>query len=581
MFENKSLLNTNWKLKKYDERLVLSISQKKNISFLLSKLLFLRGITFEKLDSYLNSNIINDFPNPFILKDMEKAVERVLIGLQNNDSFGIIADYDVDGSTSATILYKFLKKFTSKILIKIPHRLNEGYGPNKRIMDEFKDEKIDVIFTLDCGTTAFNIIDNKKYKDIDIIVIDHHLSEATLPKVHSVINPNRFDEKNNYNEMAAVGVTFLFLMALRKKIRKSNLFSKIIEPNLLSYLDLVALGTVCDVVELINFNRIFVKKGLELIKKRKNKNISTIFDNSKNNSTPTASDLGFVIGPQLNAASRIDDSSLSANFLISSDINKIESTSKKLFLLNEKRKIIEDKIYQEALTQTENQKNSKYILVFSKNWHNGILGIVASKLVNLFHKPAIILSFTNNIGIGSARSIKKIDLGKIILNAKNEKILISGGGHKMAAGLQIKYENLNNFKLYLNDQFQIFDQSFFDKTDYIDSLISVNEINNNLLDTLQKMEPYGNGNAEPIFLIDDLNIDSIKIIKEKHIILFFKNDNNETLKGICFNCINNQLGEYLLNFKKFKFNFSCSITNDNYSKTNQPQIIIKDAMIVN
>ena len=151
----------------------------------------------------------------------------------------------------------------------------------------------------------------------------------------------------------------------------------------------------------------------------------------------------------------------------------------------------------------------------------------------------------------------------------------------MAAGLQIKYENLSNFKSYLNDQFKIFDQSFFDKTDYIDSLISVNEINNNLLDTLQKMEPYGNGNAEPIFLIDDLNIESIKIIKEKHIILFFKNDNNETLKAICFNCINSQLGEYLLNFKKFKFNFSCSITNDNYSKTNQPQIIIKDAMIVN
>jgi len=346
-------------------------------------------------------------------------------------------------------------------------------------------------------------------------------------------------------------------------------------------LDLVALGTVCDVVELKEYNRLFVKKGLEIIKKRENKNISKIFDNSKNNSTPNASDLGFIIGPQLNAASRIDDSSLSANFLITNDINKIESISKKLFLLNEKRKIIEDKVYKEALKQAENQIHSKYILVHNKNWHNGILGIVASKLVNLFHKPVIVLSFTNNIGIGSARSIKKIHLGNIVLKAKNERILISGGGHAMAAGLQVKYEKLNNFKLFLEDQFKIFDNSFFDKTDYFDSLISVNQINNNLLETLEQMEPYGNGNSEPKFIISDLNIQSIKIIKEKHLILFFKNDSNLKLKGICFNCIDTQLGEYLLNFKKFKLYFSCAITTDNYSNENQPQIIIKDAMIVN
>tara|TARA_Y100000588_G_scaffold260932_1_gene275515 strand:+ start:1692 stop:3437 length:1746 start_codon:yes stop_codon:yes gene_type:complete len=579
VFQSKSLLKNNWILQNVDERLILSLSQKKNISYLLSKLLILRGITLDSVEDYLQSNILDNYPNPFNLIDMEKAINRVIEGIKNNQKFGIIADYDVDGSTSAAILYKFLSNFTKNISLKIPNRLTEGYGPNIRIMDEMLNDNIKIVFTLDCGTTAFNIIDNIKYNEIDVIVIDHHLSETKLPKVHSIINPNRVDENNNFNQMAAVGVTFLFLMGLRKKLRNFNLTMSKTEPNLMSYLDLVALGTICDVVKLTDYNRRFVKKGLELIKQRHNKSISKIIDNSKINSAPSASDLGYIIGPQLNAASRIDDSSLPSKFLISNDINQIESISRKLFLLNEKRKLIENKIFEESLQDAEKQKKSKYILVYGKNWHNGVLGIVASRLISYFNKPVIVVSFINNFGIGSARSIDNIDLGQIILNAKHQKILIGGGGHSMAAGIKIKYEKLNNFISFLNQSLDNYDSSLFDKNSYYDSIISVNELNNNLLKTLQKMEPYGSGNAEPNFIIKDLIIESVKIIKEKHLLLFFENNHGEMLKGICFNCINNPLGEYLLNFKKYKFNFGCSITVDNYSNQIQPQIIVKDVMI--
>ena len=329
-YNQKSVLGKFWKLPEVNERSILSYSQANQISPLLSKLLLIRKINNQDVSNFLDPIFADNIPNPFLLLDMEKSVERTIKAIKNNQKIAIVADYDVDGSTSASILYKYLIHFTKNIFISIPDRLNEGYGPNLRIMNELLDKKTNLIFTLDCGTTSFDIIDNEKYRDIDIIVIDHHLSENKLPNVFSIINPNRSDEKNPFTDLAAVGVTFLFLMALRKQMRNESYFINFQQPNLLSMLDLVALGTVCDVVDLTKYNRIFVKKGLELIKKRKNVVITKILDNSNLNSAPNSSDLGFMIGPQLNAASRIDDSSLPSKLLISKNIDEIEKISKKL-----------------------------------------------------------------------------------------------------------------------------------------------------------------------------------------------------------------------------------------------------------
>ena len=582
MYNNKSLLNNYWKIKDFDERLGLYSSQINNISPTLAKLIYLRDIKNEYVEDYLNPNINNNLPNPFLLKDMEKSINRVILAIKNNEKIGIIADYDVDGSTSAAILYKFLINFTNQIILQIPNRLSEGYGPNLRIMDEMLNQNINLIFTLDCGTSSFGIIDNDKYKAIDVIVIDHHLSESVLPKVYSIINPNRYDEESKFNQMAAVGVTFLFLMALRKKLRKKKFFDKkIIEPNLLSLLDLVALGTVCDVVRLISYNRVFVKIGLDLIKERKNKGISKIIDNSNINRPPTSTDLGFVIGPQLNAASRIDDSSLASKILITHNLSDIEIISKKLMLLNEKRKLIENFVFEEALKQAENQKNKKFILVYGDDWHNGVLGIVASKLINIFYKPTIVISFTNKKGIGSARSIEYIDLGEIILNAKNKNILTKGGGHKMAAGLQINFDNLKKFNKFLDDHLTEISEKIFKKIDYYDTEITSNEINFELLNTIEKIEPFGSGNPEPTFIIKDLKIENVKILKEKHLLIFSRNEFSTYLKAICFNCIDTELGDYLLNFRNCKLAIGCTIRRDNFNKIEAPQIVIKDAMIIN
>jgi len=580
--KNKSLLGTYWQIKDCEERLILSSSQQNQITPIIAQLLLIRQIDEDLVNDFLEPSFIKNIPNPFELNDMDKSINRTIKALKNNETIGIIADYDVDGSTSAAILFNFLSLFNQNIIIRIPDRLNEGYGPNIRIMEELIDNEVKLNFSLDCGTSAFNIIDNQKYNSLDTIIIDHHISELKFPNVFSIINPNRHDEKNPFKDFAAVGVTFLFLMGLRKKIREIGYFTerKIKEPNLLNYLDLVALGTVCDVVKLKSYNRNFVHQGLEIIQKRINKGISQIFDNSNINHPPTSTDLAFILGPQLNAASRIGDSNLSYRLLITKDLVEIENISKKLLLLNEKRKLIENNVFEEALEIVNNDNLQKFILVYGKKWHKGVLGIIASRLVEKFNKPSIVISLDQNIGIGSARSIENIDLGNIILLAKHNDIIINGGGHKMAAGLRINKNKIDIFYDFLSDTFKNFDDSIFQKNQFYDTKISVNEINEKLLSDIEKLEPYGNGNEEPKFLVDGLIIEYFKTLKDKHLMIFFKNNYGELIRAICFNCIGTEMGENLMINKSSNFKFVCIIKRDNFNNSFMPQLIIRDVIIV-
>ena len=582
MYPKKSFLNNKWEIRNCDERESLMISQRHNLPPILAKLLTLRKIKDNQVQGFLNPIFADYLPNPFDLKDMSKSINRTIKNISNKKKIGIIADYDVDGSTSAALLYKFLSFVECSISIKIPDRLNEGYGPNKRIMDEFVKENINLVLTLDCGTTSFKILDHNKYKKIDVIVVDHHISENELPNVYSIINPNRFDEKTKFKDLAAVGVTFLFIMGLRKKLRDNNYFNnQKREPNLMKYLDLVALGTVCDVVNLSDYNRNFIIRGMEIIKNRTHKGISQIIDNSNIDHTPTTTDLGFIIGPQLNAASRVDDSSLSYKLLSSNNLIEIEIIAKKLFLLNEKRKFIENNVYEQALEQVNKQINNKFLLVHGLGWHKGVLGIIASRLAEKFNKPTIVISLDKTLGVGSARSIKYIDMGNIILLAKKKGLLLHGGGHKMAAGLRIKMNMIDKFNEFLLNIFKEFSESMFQKINFYDVQLSINEINLDLLEHLEKIEPYGQGNAEPKFVIQGLRIEHFKILKEKHILVFFRSEFETKIKGISFNSVGTNLGENLINNMSSKFDFGCYIKKDIFNGNSQPRLIIEDAMPAN
>ena len=439
MLIKNSFLRKNWKLADFDERYSLMLSQRFQLDEIISKIISIKKINFDDIFLYLKPSLKDQIPEPYLFKNMKKSINRVYKAIENNEKIAIIADYDVDGATSAALLIKFFQLINIEVDLEIPNRITEGYGPNKRIINNLKKNNIKLAISVDCGTTSFDIFNKKILNKIDIIVIDHHVGEINIPDVHGLINPNQLNEDNNQKYLAAVGVTFLFLVALRRKLNNNNYYklNNFEKHNLTLLLDLVALGTVCDVVPLIDLNRAFVKKGLEIIRQRNNLGISSILDNANVRNQPNVFDLSYIIGPRLNAASRIGDSKLATKILCSNDLIEIENISRKLNLLNEKRKLIEDKIVTEAREQADLKINKKILIVESFYWNRGVIGIVASRLVEEYNKPTIVLSKGEFESVGSARSIPDIDLGLLIISAKQEGIIINGGGHKIAAGLKI------------------------------------------------------------------------------------------------------------------------------------------------
>ncbi len=569
-----------WKPFNFDKRQSLLVSQRYGLNVLLSKLLVIRNIQLEEIDFFLNPELNKILPDPFILKDMEKSVKRIFLSIKNKEKIGIISDYDVDGSSSAAIIVKFLKLINIEYFLEIPDRINEGYGPNNRILDKFKKNNIKLILSLDCGTNSNDIFNKNNINNIDVIIFDHHISESNNQDLYALVNPNRSDEKNNLKNLAAVGVTFLMLVALRRELRNNDYYknNNLNEHNLTSYLDLVALGTVCDVVNLTHLNRAYVQKGMQIIYKRNNKGISSLIDISNIRRVPNAFDLAFIIGPKLNAAGRIGESNLSSKILFSNDYKEIESISRKLHLLNEKRKLIEENILNEAKEQAYKQNKNKVIIVSSENWHPGVIGIVASRILDQFNKPVIVISKNNSEGTGSARSLYNIDLGSLIILAKEKGILLKGGGHKYAAGLKIKNSKIIELSDFLEKNIN-YDFSIDNHINFYDSIISIEEINQNLLDDLESLEPFGKGNDEPKFFIKNLKIDFIKVIKDKHISMKLSNNLGSSIQAISFNSVETILGENLINSKNELINVIATIKRDNFTNKNRAQLIINDASL--
>ena len=580
MFIKNSFSGKNWRLAEFDERQTLLISQRYKLDKIISKLIAIRNINVEDISSFLSPDIGKILPDPYILKDMKKSVNRIYKSIINKEKIGIITDYDVDGASSAALLIKFLNKINVKTLVKIPDRLNEGYGPNKRIIDEFKKQEIDLIIALDCGTTSFSVFNKKILGNIDVIVVDHHISELNHPDVYGLINPNRLDENNDLKNLAAVGVTFLLLIALRRELRNNDFYNlnKFNEHNLTIYLDLVAVGTACDVVNLTHLNRAYVSKGLEILQKRNNKGLASLVDITNINHIPNVFDLSYIIGPRLNAGSRIGNPELATKILSSNDQIEIESISRKLYLLNEKRKLIENEMLLEAKKQALKKINKKIIIVHSSSWHPGVLGIVASRLLEEFRKPTIVISKKDKEGVGSGRSIPEINLGSLIIAAKNDGIIINGGGHKAAVGFKINNNKIDELSNFLETKINI-KINQLDKVSFLyDSILTIEQINENLLSNLELLEPFGKGNKEPKFLILNLNINFIKTIKEKHLLISFYNSIGNSIEGICFNVMNTILGENLLSSKNKNLNIIASIKRNNFSNNSSAQLIIDDAI---
>ncbi len=577
-----SVLGKNWTPKNYNEETVKFLKENFNLSEIVARLIAIRKIKIEDVNIFLKPKIKNLLPNPFILKDMDKAVNRTFQAIINKEIAGIFGDYDVDGATSTAILGNYFNEINHEIKIYIPDRKIEGYGPSINGFEKLISQGAKLIFTVDCGTLSFETIEFFKKKNTDVLVFDHHQSELKLPNAVSIVNPNRFDDESKLNYLCAAGVCLMFLIALNKKLRESNWFdnNNIKEPNLINYLDLVSLGTVCDVVPLIGLNRAIVSQGLKVFKKKSNLGLNILKNICGIETNITTYHLGYILGPRINAGGRVGKSSHGANLLLSKNSKEIFKIASELDSFNKKRKLIETQMLNNIESKVKNNANEPVIVLSGHNLHGGVIGIIAARIKDKYNKPTIVISVEKGLGRASARSVLGFDIGKIILNAIEKNILKKGGGHKMAGGFTIEENKIFEFKEYINNKFSKVLKSI-DKNDILsfDSKISASALNEDFYSEVNTLSPFGSGNPEPRFVIENLELLKSSIVGDRHIKSIFVASDGSVVKSVTFNAVKSNLESYLLSKKRKKINIVGKISLNEWKGEKNVEFIIDDISV--
>ena len=528
-------MKKNWVIAKENLLLQKQISEKLEISPITSQVLINRGIEDElQADAFINPRL-TDLPSPLLMKDMEKAVNRLYQALRNGEITAIYGDYDVDGITSTSLFFKFLKGLGMNVLTYNPDRLTEGYGINSEAVDKLSAEGATLIISGDCGITAYEEVEYAKGLGIDFIITDHHRPPDKIPEAFAVLNPHQEDCGYPAKEITGVGVIFNLAIAFRKLLRDEGFFKETGEPNLAEYLDLVALGTVADCAPVTAANRVMVKQGLLRMKNPKRTGIRALKEVSRLNGDVNSYDLGFRLGPRINAAGRLRNPGSAVDLLITDDINLAGKLASELNVENQNRQTIEKQILEDAISiieENDEYKNSKSLVLSSGDWHPGVIGIVASRLCDIYKKPAFLLSVSEDgTARGSGRSIEGVDL-YTALSGFND-IFIEFGGHEQAAGVTINKLKIDEFRKLL--ELSLKDINIpREKEIYIDMEIGLDKLDLNLLNELESLEPYGIGNPQPIFLVKSVKLVHQRVFKDKHLGMSFELD-SQKYSGIWFN----------------------------------------------
>ena len=577
-----SVSSKNWILKQYNQEDVIFFKDNFSLDEITSKLLSIRNIKKEEVKGFLNPSIKNFLPNPYILNDMEKSCKKVIDIINKDLKIGIFGDYDVDGASATALLGNYFSALGLNYITYIPDRKREGYGPSIDAFKYFIDNKINLIFTVDCGTLSFEAIEYAKNNDVDVIVLDHHQSKINLPKAHSIVNPNRIDDKSNLKYLCAAGVTFMFLVGLNKELRTNNWFKNknVVEPNLIEYLDLVTLGTICDVVPLIGLNRAIVTQGLKILKSKKNLGLKTLLNVCGIENSPNIYHVGYMLGPRINAGGRVGKSSHGANLLLNNNPKEAFKIATELDQFNKERQYLEKDVLDKIQKEIKIDISEPVIIICGKNWHEGVIGIVAARIKDKFNKPVIIISIEKDIGKASARSIVGFDIGSVIIAATQENILMKGGGHKMAGGFTIKVDQIEKFKKFIFKKFLKLNQnSIKQRPLFLDSIISPTAINLEFYNKVNVLAPFGSGNPEPKFIIENLKTVNHKIIKEKHIKSVLLGADGSTIKTIAFNSVDNEIGAYLLKKDNKLFNIAGKLSLNEWRGQSNVEFIIDDISV--
>jgi single-stranded-DNA-specific exonuclease len=518
---------------------------------LVTQLLLTRGCPREELDAHRAPSIRAFMPDPSIFRDMDKAAERLADAVAAQEQVTIFGDYDVDGATSAALLILLLRDLGLEAKPYIPDRLMEGYGPSGEALVRLRQEGASLIVTVDCGAQAFEALQMASDAGVDVIVCDHHKCAAELPIAHALVNPNRLDEDEGaaHGHLAAVGMAWLLGAALIRTLRTRGFFTGRPEPRLLDLLDIVALGTVADVASLRGLNRAFVAQGLKVMAQRRNLGLNALIEASRLTRAPTATDLGFALGPRINAGGRVGRSDLGVRLLTTRDPDEARAIAAELNLLNEDRRAIEAEVQRTAEELSERQSNRAVAVIASRGWHAGVIGIVAGRIKEKMGRPAIVIALDEQgLGKGSGRSIPGVDLGAAILAAKDAGLLIAGGGHAMAAGVTVAESNLDAFADFLEERLsERVTQAMGDRALLLDAVLAPGGINPALVNAMEEGGPYGMGWPAPRVVAGPVSVIKADVVGSGgHVRLIVSGEDGRSLKAVAFRQADTELGQALL-----------------------------------
>jgi single-stranded-DNA-specific exonuclease len=576
----RSLSGRRWQARAGDDRLALALSQRLALPELVGRVLAARGIGLEDAESFLNPTLRDLLPDPSHLKDMDKAVARLVAAVLAGECIGIFGDYDVDGATSSALLSAFLEAAGAKARVYIPDRVSEGYGPNAPALLRLQAEGCAVVVTVDCGTTAFEPLGAAQDAGLDMIVVDHHVAEAALPPALAVINPNRLDEDSPHGHLAAVGVAFLLAVGLNRGLKQAGWYSGgRTAPDLMRWLDVVALGTVCDVVPLVGVNRALVTQGLKVMARRANVGLAALSDVAGVSEAPGAYHLGYVLGPRVNAGGRVGEAGLGSALLTCTDPTAATEMARRLDAYNKDRQEIEAAVLLDAIEQVETRPDDgkPLLLAAGDGWHQGVIGIVAGRLKERYGRAACVVAFDGDVGKGSGRSVTGLDLGAAIIAARQAGLLRAGGGHAMAAGFTVERARLAEFQDFLAQRLQAQLDGELVPILELDGALDAAGANVDLVETLAQVGPFGSGNPEPRFAIAAARIAKADVVGSGHVRLILSGAGGARLKAIAFRAADSEMGHALLAHQGATFHLAGTLRIDSWQGNTNVQLIVDDA----
>jgi single-stranded-DNA-specific exonuclease len=565
------------------DRQALAIAQRLELPEIVGRLLASRGQTIDTAEGFLNPRLRDLMPDPSSLRDMDRAVARIIAAIEQGQQIAIFGDYDVDGATSAALLMRFLRAVGAKpIRLYVPDRMAEGYGPNGPAMHKLKSEGVDLVVTVDCGITAFAPLQAAADLGLDVVVVDHHMAEPGLPPAVAVINPNRLDEAPGLGQLAAVGVAYLLVVALNRGLRQSGWYrGDRPEPDLMQWLDLVALGTVCDVVPLTGLNRALVTQGLKVMGQRRNIGINALSDVAKVMERPGTYHAGFLFGPRVNAGGRVGAAELGAQLLSGDDPATAAALAQRLDTLNTERRVIEAEVLAAAIAAAESQAadNPHLILVADHGWHPGVIGIVAGRLKDRYQRPVCVVALDEvGMGKGSGRSVAGLHLGNAIIAAREAGIIARGGGHAMAAGFEAPAAKLPELSAFIASRFtDELDGSPLMPVLHVDGALQPRAATPDFVTMLEQIGPFGSGNPEPRFVLPDARIAFADLVGTGHVRCQIQGADGTRLKAIAFRVAEEPLGQLLLRSRGTSLHLAGNLRVDRWQGREEVQLQIDDA----